>query len=142
MVLLRASAGDSSHEERFVHRLSSGWMLLWPFHTYIDGDGRERFASMVFMAFFILPAGYWGRLAHRGISAAAKWRTSIALTVVVLCMTLGLSAVPVAMGLRPAAVWEWIACAAGLGLGAAVAGRAQRRRGELPQPDRQSPPVS
>lgn len=116
-------ATASGERERVIElRLSQGWLLLMPAQLQIDDDAGERAAAAAYMIVLMIPIGFWGRLATR---APAGTRPVVAVTLLLVGMTIGLVLVPRALGLGASAPWEWALWACGVMAGALLARRAR-----------------
>ena len=118
-VLLRSEQNRTVNEQRFVHRLSSGWMVFSPLIAYADGDAADLVMSVVYVVVMLLPAGYWARSTYRAAAQEPRLRF-VVFAVLVSCLALGLVALPMAFGLRPASALEWMASGVGIAAGAAL----------------------
>jgi hypothetical protein len=121
-VVVGSASRGRQRESRFVPRQSQGWMLLSPVTLYVDDDVAEFGASMAFLCFLIMPAGYWASL---GWSDAGdrRSRNVALLSCLALVLVAGLVAIPLALGLHAAAPWEWACVLTGVVLGAALGQR-------------------
>jgi hypothetical protein len=125
-VVVGAMSAGGRLEQTFVPRLSQGWIPFMPVRTYVDDDVIEFAASVGFLVLLIAPAGYWVAFARDVPPAPRKSRDRVFGAAYLAAVCIGLAAIPVAFGLRPAAVWEWACVVGGTGVGSLLA-RAQRR---------------
>jgi hypothetical protein len=126
-VTVRAVTVGRDVQHEFVPRLSYGWRLLLPFQLYVNDDALARVAGAAFVALLILPAGYWARFA-RGPLHDKTPPPALVSGAAALVLLAGFVGVPAAVGLRPAALWEWGCLVAGIALGLALGTTVARRR--------------
>lgn len=113
-----AKHGGGARAYRLPLSPSLGWLLMAPFD--IAFDARFRLASAAWLLALLVPVGYWSSAAQRDQAvkpnASRTWIVGFAAALVAL--TIGLTAVPLALGTATAAWWEWGAALAGVALGA------------------------
>jgi hypothetical protein len=100
---------------------SLGWTLVLPAQWFIEGTIRERILNSIWVAFLVLPIGYWAACAARtrgrgtdGNSNALVWGATAT------CLVAGFAFTPLAFTLSPTPVHEWLAALAGALLGAGL----------------------
>lgn len=116
-VVLQAREDTRQRTLRLVHRLSYGWVVVNPMNVFLDGTIDETIVGALWLIAILLPAGYWGALAT-GHERRRGWHLlpAVAVTAFVTAFLL----VPLLVGMRPAAPWEYMCSAAGLALGAGL----------------------
>jgi len=102
---------------------SLGWTLVLPAQWFIEGTIAERILSSIWVAFLVLPLGYWAGRARRGTAHGTSGYLEPSLWIATgACLVVGLALVPPSLRLAPTPVYEWLAAIAGLLLGAACEG--------------------
>jgi hypothetical protein len=117
-----AVRSDSATDERRVSVSSSlGWTLALPFQWAIEDTRAEVVVSWIWMAFLMVPTGYWGAQVARHSSSHAN------ATLVVLCLLgvailiAGLVPLQHAFGLPAAPIRDWFASISGIFAGGTFA---------------------
>lgn len=130
-ITLSARTRSRERHSEILLSASSGWRLLTPAQTYLDGSGRDDALNGLWLFALFSPAGYWaGYVAKRSRKRAAA--------VIVLATLSGLSLGPVAFGLRIALWSEALGSVAGLASGL-VAARVLRRKTQVGDSFRATP---
>jgi hypothetical protein len=102
---------------------SLGWTLVLPFQWWIEGTAIERVLSMMWVALFLLPVGYWGAR-WQAFAAGNRGRERMMQALLLLAVLFaGLVLVPRAYGLSSAPLLDWLAALTGISLGALLQSR-------------------
>lgn len=129
-VSLSAEAARVQRHREIALISSLGWTLILPAQWYIEGTRGEHVLSWVWIGFLVLPAGYFTPFAiRRPTRTSARAATFLVLGVWALAVSLGLGIAPLAFGLSPTPVSDWLAAFTGLLAGAALGGGLSRRIG-------------
>jgi hypothetical protein len=120
---LRAQGSAGTHDRRISIVSSLGWTLVLPFQWWIEGTAIERVLSMMWVALFLLPVGYWGAR-WQAFAAGNRGRERMMQALLLLAVLFaGLVLVPRAYGLSPAPLLDWLAALTGISLGALLQSR-------------------
>lgn len=127
-VSMHAGAGRVEHRREIPLITSLGWTLILPAQWFIEGTLGERVLSWIWIALLVLPGGYWAAFAIRRSPPrnSARTRSSLVWAVSFVAVGLGLGLAPIAFGLSPTPVPDWVAALAGLLVGAALGGASSR----------------
>jgi hypothetical protein len=124
-VFVRAAARGRIAEETIAPSVSQGWRLFLPMQTYIDSGAQGAALSAMWLFILVLPAGYWGYFAARGIQLGNARANAAAVVFVLAVLTITFVAVPGLFGLPLLRAWEWVAAIGGAAAGARGAMLAQ-----------------
>lgn len=122
-VTLTARTRSLERHAEFLISAASGWRLLTPLQTYLDGSGRDAALNGLWLFALLVPVGYWA-----GYVGERSRRLTGAL--IVLATALGLAIGPAVFGLHIALWTETLGAFAGLATGV-IAARAVRRKAPL-----------
>jgi hypothetical protein len=124
-----AHARLTSSEVVIPINASLGWTLWLPFQWLIEGTRVERLISAIWLAFLVIPFGYWA-FYLREPSPARRAHSELAIPVLIGAALLGagLTLIPHIFGLSVAPFLDWVATLAGALLGYAL--------GVVTEPDR------
>jgi VanZ family protein len=119
---------SDNRDNRIRHAASLGWTLWLPFQWLIEGTLAERVVSWLWVAFLMIPLGYWAiqtKDRSGSLRAGGHWSTKV-LAVSVAFLSAGFILVPYLFGLPPATIDGWIAAFAGFIFGLGLGGFAGR----------------
>ncbi|MFL5500084.1 MAG: VanZ family protein [Gemmatimonadaceae bacterium] len=123
-VILSAQTPTETSGSQIPVTISLGWTLVLPAQWFIEGTVNERILSWVWLAFLVLPIGYWA--ARAMISRVPETVVGSYATIwaaVAVFVAAGLGVTPIAFGLSPTPIGDWLAAVGGLMLGVGLARR-------------------
>ena len=125
-VELESQSRSDNRANRIPVAASLGWTLWLPFPWLIEGTLAERAVSWLWVAFLVIPLGYWAiQTKDPSESDRAGWHWS-AIVVTVTFLGAGFLLLPYLFGLPPAPLDVWIAASGGLIFGLVLGGFAGR----------------
>ena len=117
---VRFTSPPEGFDRRIPISVSLGWTLLLPFQWFMQGTSAELAFNALWIAFLLIPIGYWGSFA--GQSPTDRNGTGIAWALMaVFVVFFGLSVAPRVFGLRMSGPLDWLAALSGIAIGAALA---------------------
>jgi hypothetical protein len=128
-VRIGAHASSTSSDVVIPINAALGWTLWLPFQWLIEGTRVEHLISAIWLAFLVIPFGYWA-FYLREPSPARRAHSELAIPVLIGAALLGtgLTLIPHVFGLSVAPLLDWVATLAGALLGYAL--------GVVTEPDR------
>jgi hypothetical protein len=127
---LSAQREHAKYGRRIPVRSSLGWVMLLPFSWAIEGTPTEAAISMLWIAFLLLPTGYWGWTGAISSRHPTRRRFLGVATFAGLLLYIGLLVLPHIFGVGAAPVRDWIvalgAIMVGVGLALTLSGSNSR----------------
>jgi hypothetical protein len=117
---LRAESSAGRGHSAIPIIASLGWTLLLPAQWFIQGTIGERILSWIWVAFLLLPLGYWTVYAARRSESLTR-PSQLTWTISLVFVVAGLGGAPFVFGQSPTPASDWLAAFAGLTLGAVLA---------------------
>ena len=122
-VRMTSESRSATHDRRIPIYASLGWTLWLPFEWFIEGTRMELALSCLWLACLAGPLGYWDFFLNASKPADRARGPRVAFLLAgVAVIGGGLILVPIAFGVSPAPLRDWLATLAGLlagsGLGA------------------------
>jgi hypothetical protein len=121
-VSLHAETAAGTRHSEIPAIASLGWTLVWPAQWFIEGTIGERVLSWIWVAFLLMPIGYWAAYAARPSATGNLPRPSMLVWPILLAVLIGgLGVAPLPFALSPTPISDWLAALAGLMLGGTLA---------------------
>ena len=122
-VRIRAHGSSTGSDLDIPINASLGWTLWLPFQWVIGGTCAERVISSIWIAFLVIPVGYWTfHLREPSSPNRARSEPAIALLFGTALLIAGLALIPYVFGLSGAPFVGWLATFVGLLFGYSLGG--------------------
>ena len=126
VVEMWADSGDVARQHEIAVYPALGWILFFPSRWYVEGTSAELAVSLVWLAGWLIPLGYWLFFVVRSRQGRPPGERTPAFYALAILLALGLVGAPFAFGMSPASLAECVAVAVGLLVGAFL-GKVDRR---------------
>jgi VanZ family protein len=120
-VSLTAQRQHAKYGRRIPVTSSLGWVMLMPLPWAIEGTPTEAAISMLWIAFLLSPAAYWGSTAVMSSRSPLRRRVLGFAAFTSLVLYVGLVVVPHTFGIRAAPLRDWIATSTAIVVGVCLA---------------------
>jgi hypothetical protein len=117
-VRMNTESRSATQERSIPLTTSLGWTLWLPFQWFIEGTRLELVVSWIWLTCLAMPLGFWFVSINDPWTFRERFRHWVPVVLagsVLLCA--GLVAVPIAFGLSPASLADWLATLAGIVVG-------------------------
>jgi hypothetical protein len=111
---MTSESRSATYDRRIPLNASLGWTLLLPFQWFIEGTRTELVLSCLWLACLAIPLGYWAFFLNPSSADRIRGLRAAFFLAGVAIMCGGLILVPIAFGVSPAPLRDWLATLAGL----------------------------